>query len=165
MRNLVIAAVAISCALATTACGSSNSPGSGTGSSDTLAIQFADCMRAHGVPNFPDPGHGSGNSPQDNPQSPAFKSASTTCDKLQPGGNTPPPKPSESRQLAMIRFAECMRKHGVPNFPDPTLSLPPGNVPVIAVAGIYFALPPGLDFQSPAVKQARTACGTGRGPL
>jgi len=165
MRNLVIAAVAISCALATTACGSSNSPGSGTGSSDTLAIQFADCMRSHGVPNFPDPGHGSGNSPQDNPQSPAFKSASTTCDKLQPGGNTPPPKPSKSRQLAMLRFAECMRKHGVPNFPDPTLSLPAGNVPVIAVAGIYFALPPGLDFQSPAVKLARTACGTGRGPL
>jgi hypothetical protein len=165
MRNVVIAAVAISCALATTACGSSNSPGSGTGSSDTLAIQFADCMRSHGVPDFPDPGHGSGNGPQDNPQSPAFKSASTTCDKLQPGTNTPPPKPSKSRQLAMLRFAECMRKHGVSNFPDPTLSLPPSNVSVIDVAGIYFALPPGLDFQSPAAKQARTACGTGRGPL
>lgn len=164
VRNLVIAAVAISCALAATACGSSNSPGSGTGSSNTLAIQFADCMRAHGVPNFPDPGHGSGNSPQDNPQSPAFKSASTTCDKLQPGGYTPPPKPSKSRQLAMVRFAECMRKHGVSNFPDPTLSAPTGNVPVIAVAGIYFALPPGLDFGSPAVKQARTACGTLGGP-
>ena len=65
----------------------------------------------------------------------------------------------------MLRFAECMRKHGVSNFPDPTLSLPAGNVSVIDVAGIYFALPPGLDFQSPAAKQARTACGTGRGPL
>src|ERR1035441_960324 len=126
MRNLVIAAVAISCALATTACGSSNSLGSGTGSSDTLAIQFADCMRAHGVPNFPDPGHGSGNSPQDNPPSPAFKSASTTCDKLQPGGNTPPPKPSKSRQLAMLRFAGCMRKHGVSDCPGRALALPPG---------------------------------------
>jgi hypothetical protein len=164
MRNLVIAAAAVSCALAITACGSSNSAGSGTGSSDTLAFQFADCMRAHGVPNFPDPGHGSGNSPQDNPQSPAFKSASTTCDKLQPESNTPP-KPSKSRQLAMVRLAECMRAHGVSNFPDPTLSLPPGNVSVIDVAGIYFALPPGLDFQSPAVKLARTACGTGRGPV
>jgi hypothetical protein len=134
VRSLVIAAVTISCALATAGCGSSNRPGSGTG-------------------------------PQDNPQSPAFKSASTTCDKLLPGGYTPPPKPSESRRLAMLRFAQCMRKHGVSNFPDPTLSLPPANVPVIAVAGIYFALPPGLDFQSPAVKQARTACKTGRGPL
>jgi hypothetical protein len=117
------------------------------------------------VPNFPDPGHGSGNGPQDSPQSPAFKSASTTCDKLQPGGNTPPPKPSKSRLLAMLGLAECMRKHGVSNFPDPTLSPPPGNVSGIDAGGIYFALPPGLDFQSPAVKQARTACRTGRGPL
>jgi len=160
MRSLHIAAAAFICALTATACGSSNSASSGTGSSDPIAIQFADCMRSHGVPHFPDPGQGSGLSAQDSPQSPAFKSASTTCDKLQPGGNTPPPKPSKSRQLAMMRFAKCMREHGVSNFPDPTLSLPPGNVSAIDVGGIFFVLPPGLDFQSPAVKQARTACGT-----
>jgi hypothetical protein len=71
-------------------------------------------------------------------------------------------------QALPMQIDRCGRR-GVPNFPDPTLSLPAGNVSgnvsVIDVAGIYFALPPGLDFQSPAVKLARTACGTGRGPL
>jgi hypothetical protein len=165
MRNLLIAALAVSGTLAIAACGSSSGPATGTGSSNTLAIQFAQCMRAHGVPNFPDPGHGSGDGPQDDPRSPAFKSASTTCDKLQPGGNPAPPKPSKSRQQALLRFAQCMREHGVSHFPDPTLSPPPGNPSVIEVGSVYFVLPPGLEFDSPAVKQARTACGTGRGPL
>jgi hypothetical protein len=65
----------------------------------------------------------------------------------------------------MLRLAECMRNHGVSNFPDPTLSPPPANASEIDAGGIYFALPPGLDLRSPAVAQARTACGTGRGPL
>jgi hypothetical protein len=61
--------------------------------------------------------------------------------------------------------AECMRRHGISNFPDPTLSVPPQNASVTDAAGIYFVLPAGLDFQSPAVKQARSACGSGRGPF
>ncbi|HEX3804405.1 MAG TPA: hypothetical protein VHV75_16365 [Solirubrobacteraceae bacterium] len=122
-------------------------------------------MRAHGVPSFPDPGqHGGPGAPGES-KSPAFQSASTTCDKSQPGGNPSPPKPSRSRQLAMLHFAKCMRTHGVPNFPDSILSTPPSNAPVIDAGGVYSVLPPGLNFQSPAVKQARTACGRGRGPL
>ena len=55
--SLLVALAAVSCVLAVAACGSSGSPSSaaGTGSGDTLALQFADCMRSHGVPNFPDP--------------------------------------------------------------------------------------------------------------
>ncbi len=60
-----------------------------------------------------------------------------------------------------MSFAECMRRHGIANFPDPTLSEPPRNAPVVDAAGIYFVLPARLDFEFPAVKQARSACGHG----
>jgi hypothetical protein len=128
MLNLVIAVVAISCALATTACGSTNSAGSGTGSSNTLAIQFADCMRSHGVPDFPDPGHGSGNRFQDNPQSAAFKSASTTCDKLQPGGCTATEAVRESpARDAQIRPVHAQARHI--ELPRPDAVAPTGQRP------------------------------------
>jgi hypothetical protein len=159
--RVLLTAVAITCSLVCAACGASGS--ATTHSDDTVAIQFADCMRAHGVPSFPDPGQDKGN--DDFRQSPAFASASSTCDKLQPGGNPSPPKPSKSRQLAMVKLAECVRKHGVSNFPDPTLSPPPSSASGIDAAGIYFVLPPGLNVQAPAVKRALKACGTGNGPL
>jgi hypothetical protein len=49
-------------------------------------IQFARCMRTHGVPNFPDPkvitgtgGNQEAYLPGINPQSPAFQSAAKAC--------------------------------------------------------------------------------------
>jgi hypothetical protein len=121
-------------------------------------------MRAHGVTDFPDPGQDNGRSVR-GANSPAFIAASKTCDKLQPGGNPQPAKPSKSRQQAMVRFSECMRQHGITNFPDPTLSPPPANANVIDAAGIYVVLPPGFDPESPRDKEALRACGKGRGPL
>jgi hypothetical protein len=160
--RIVVPAAAIACLLlACAGCGASGS--TRTKSGDTVAIQFANCMRAHGVPAFPDPGQDKGN--DDFRQSPAFASASSTCDKLQPGGNPSPPKPSKSRQLAMVKFAECVRQHGISHFPDPTLTPPASSSPVIDAAGIYFVLPPGLNVRAPAVKAALQACGTGHGPI
>jgi hypothetical protein len=162
-RSVSMTLVAVSCAVAIAACGSSASPSSaaGTGSGDALALKFADCMRAHGVPNFPDPGlpvggPGSGI----NEQSPAFKSAEKACGE--PGGHSAAPPPTESDKLAALAWAKCMRKHGVPNFPDPTLSQPSGNA--FEFRGIFFSIGPGLNPQSPAFKQAQAACGVGPGP-
>jgi hypothetical protein len=119
-------------------------------------------MRSHGVPNFPDPSeaHGIVLGPNSgvNPQSPAFQSAQQRCAKLQPGGNTDPPAMSESQRLAAIAFSMCMRKHGLPNFPDPTLSSP-GNSPTLVLRGLEFPIGAGLNIRSPAFKQAATACG------
>jgi hypothetical protein len=50
--------------------------------------------------------------------------------------------------VAAIANAQCMRKHGVPNFPDPTFS-----------GGRFNAGLGGVDPQSPAFKQAAAACG------
>jgi hypothetical protein len=142
------------------ACGASSRPSGATGGGDPL-LQYARCVRAHGVPNFPDPTAHTGLAiPNDiNPQSPAFRSAQRACSKLaQPpagqGGS------SESRKLQLLALARCMRSHGVPNFPDPTNSPPPpssGNA--LGGNGSYLAAGTARERRSPAYKRAANACG------
>jgi hypothetical protein len=145
------ALVGVSCVLALSACGFSGTPSSsaGTGSGNALALKFADCMRSHGVPNFPDPGSPVGGQGSGiNTQAPAFLSAGRNCDKLT---NNPQPKgspASESQRRAALANAECIRKHGVPNFPDPTF-LSSGGTSVDLT---------GLNPQSPAFRHAQAAC-------
>jgi hypothetical protein len=85
-------------------------------------------MRSHGVPSFPDPGS-SGQIRVDprklaesgiDVDSPRFKRAARACLRLQPkGARATARQPTAAQQQAMLRFARCMRSHGVPNFPDP----------------------------------------------
>jgi hypothetical protein len=53
--------------------------------------RFAVCMRSHGVPNFPDPGAGAASIKPGavDPNSPAFKSAVTSCQSLLPARPQP----------------------------------------------------------------------------
>jgi hypothetical protein len=133
-----------------------------TGGSSNSELVLSECMRSHGVPNYPDPTKGPGGegfSVNSSPGSdtltvdgisfsgPAFQTAEKTC-KLFGGGTSPPPI-SESQKLAALHFAQCMRKHGVPNYSDPTF--PPGG-------GISRTVLPGLNVQSPAVRRAAAAC-------
>jgi hypothetical protein len=161
-HNLSIALAAVSCAVALAACGSSGQPAAATSSGYTQRLKFADCMRSHGVPNFPDP---SPNGPTRigpnsgiNPQAPAFQSAQKACGELAPGGGGPPSM-SESEKLAALAFAKCMRTHGQPDFPDPTLSAPSGAHLVLALRGMVFAIGPGVSPQSPAFARSAAACG------
>jgi len=146
-NSFSIAITAAGCALALAACGASNSPSSGTGTGDALALRFANCMRAHGVPNFPDPGA----RPAANlKQAPAFRSALSTCNKLEPGG-TPTATPlTEAQRVAALAQARCIRSHGAPNFPDPTFS---------SMGGEFIPRAPGFDPQAPAFTRAAAACG------
>jgi hypothetical protein len=165
-RPLAIALIAVGCGVVVTACGSSGKSGTGSSSKGEAAgIKFADCMRSHGVPNFPDPGPGGGiqisSGSGINPQSPAFQSARNACSKFMPGGGPARGPASESRKLEMLRLAECMRSHGVSGFPDPTTT-PPAAPPAgggIAFGGpgSFIAVPQSL-IQSPAFKQAAAAC-------
>jgi hypothetical protein len=66
---------------------------------------------------------------------------------------------SASARRAAVKFAECMRAHGVPDFPDPSDTPPPGVTRVLALRGMVFALGPGIDPRSPAFAQAAPACG------
>jgi hypothetical protein len=108
-------------------------------------------MRSHGVPNFPDPNaEGMSVLPSSiNQQSPALLSAEKGCAKLRPGGSGESQIP-ESRKLQLIAIAACMRKHGVPNLPDPMFH--GGTVDL--GGGRHF----GINAQSPAFKQAAGVC-------
>ena len=97
-----------------------------------------------------------------NPAAPAFQSAQSTCDKLVSGGGpglAPAPAPSASDLHAALVWAQCVRKHGVPNFPDPSTNAHAG----LFFRGVVFAVGPGWGPQAPGFKQAQAACG--RGPL
>ena len=50
-------------------------------------VTWAQCIRAHGVPSFPDPGsNGAFDSGRWDPDSPAFKAASAACKAVEPNG-------------------------------------------------------------------------------
>jgi hypothetical protein len=107
----------------------SGSSSSASGSNDPRA--FSACMRGHGVANFPDPdsqgrfklGSGVGPGGQKtgvDTDSPQFKRADKACRKFQPNGRRPSAAQQAQEQQAMLKYAQCMRAHGVPKFPDPT---------------------------------------------
>jgi hypothetical protein len=136
-----------------TAAGSSSSA-----SPDSQAVAYSACMRAHGVPNFPDPkvstnsnevkvAIGINPSISGNPQ---FKSAQQACSKLLPGGGPgsgPNHQISPQEQSQYLKAAACIRSHGIPNFPDPTFS----------GGGVHIEHQ-GLNESSPAFKAAVQAC-------
>jgi hypothetical protein len=81
-------------------------------------------MRAHGVTDFPDPVNGHLNlmvrkGSDLDPSSPAFQSALASCKSLEPAGFAGSGGQSTSQQNQVLRFVNCMHKHGEPNVPDP----------------------------------------------
>ncbi len=88
--------------------------------------RFAACIRAHGVANFPDPNSQGaiqiGPSSGIDPNSPRFQTAQQACQKLLPNGGQPTPAQLARAQQHALAFSGCMRKHGLPDFPDPTFS-------------------------------------------
>jgi hypothetical protein len=168
MRTRLSLTAALVLALQLAACGSGGSGNQEasdiTGSSAyAQALKFSQCMRSHGVSNFPDPQHNGGLLLQAgpgtgiDPRSPAFESAQKTCQHLLPKGGHPGPV-SASQRAAALKFSQCMRSHGVPSFPDPTFS---------ANGGVRLALKAGngLDPRSPAFQAAQKACGGPGGGL
>jgi len=103
--------------------GSAASPNAGGPPNDPIPLAYSQCMRSHGVPGFPDP-NGSGQIAKDQilrlrVSGPRLQAASQACAKLWPYR---PSSQAEQRQqlTAYLKFAQCMRSHGVPGFPDPT---------------------------------------------
>jgi hypothetical protein len=174
-HRVPIAVAALSAVVVIAGCGSSSKPSSPSKSASNLAaagIRFSSCMRSHGVVNFPDPTTSSGGSHISinsssgiNPASPSFQAAQAACGKLLPGGGPGSEKRSAAANTQMLAISECMRTHGVSDFPDPTTkppSSPAGYAGVITHNGVSFAIPTTIDLQSPAVQQAATACHLGR---
>jgi hypothetical protein len=163
-----VAALTIAAALAggLAACGSSGSSnasaatGSGTSSTQYQArLNLAKCFRAHGI-NVPDPSAGGGvaggggvfralrNYPQAQIQSAAQACRQYFAQAFSRPNLTPAQRQQARQQL--VKFAQCMRSHGV-NVPDPSTSGSGG--------GFGFARPFGsVDRNSPAFQAAAKAC-------
>jgi hypothetical protein len=165
---LALTLAAVGCSAALAACGSSSKAGNRSGSSFASGVRFAECMRSHGVPNFPDPSSGGGIRIQAgsgvNPQSPAFKAAQAKCAKLLPRGRPGGPghTTSEQAEQQMLALSKCMRAHGVSGFPDPTLGPAPLSPQEFSIAmgrgGVSLLVPKAIDVNSPAFKQAAATC-------
>jgi hypothetical protein len=101
--------------------------GSSSGGADLAKLQqYAQCMRSHGISDFPDPqpnpgGQGGSFQTSGGPGSdldhndPRYQAADQACKSLMPQE----PVASAARIAALDRLAACMRTHGFPNFPDP----------------------------------------------
>jgi hypothetical protein len=117
------------------------------------AIAYAQCMRSHGEPSWPDP-DSQGAFVFDNPgtpfdpSSPQYQAANKACQKLLPNGMMGF-TPTELRQAMTkaLKFSACMRSHGIANFPDP-----------VARDGSVIISGSGIDPSSPQFQSARQAC-------
>jgi hypothetical protein len=122
-----MAAMAIVASLAT-ACSSPGSSASDTGGSSTTeqALAYASCMRSHGVPTYPDPlsnGTFSGSALNNLGVSQStMQAALNACAHLQPKSPLLTHESVEEILARYLKFAACMRSHGVPDFPDPTVT-------------------------------------------
>ena len=118
------------------------------------ALAHAECMRSHGLPDFPDPGpiqidvkaH-----PDLDPNSPQFGAAQKACQSLEPVGAAGNGVSSQARAAALA-YSACMRSHGFPKLPDP----------VFDSRGEHVAIN-GIDTDSAQFQNADKACQTSTG--
>jgi hypothetical protein len=151
--NLLIIAALVTATLAVAGCSNSSSSvtggGNAQGTPTANAEQFAQCMRAHGVSNFPDPtAQGTFDLPSNVTNSPQFAAADTACKSLAPPGALSNQAPTSANLEKATKFAACMRKHGETSFPDPG---PDGKFS----GGVT-----SVDPNSPQFKTAMSACRT-----
>jgi hypothetical protein len=139
------------CAAVLSGCGGSSSSTTGGSSAYTKAEVYAQCMRAHGIPSFPDP-DAQGQFPpiqigRNGVSQQAVQSAESACQSVHPGGAQSGGQQQQGRQTQALNFSKCMRAHGVLNFPDPSASN----------GGMGYNLA-GVDTQSPQYQSAQQAC-------
>lgn len=115
------------------------------------SVAFARCMRAHGVPDFPDPWRGQFNLSGVNQNSPRFRNAVGICS---PPGQTPGPRQQAQALAKALAFARCMRANGLPTFPDPSVTGAAGEVTVTT----RIPRGSGVDPKSPVFQAAVRAC-------
>lgn len=163
MRIAAILGVALPLAVAVAGCGKigrgdapvittrTGAPAA-SGSAGPSALQtFAECLRQHGMPWFPDavaPGREQDIALPSGVTREAFEAAQLAC---LPSGSSlvTSPTPNAEDVARLRRMTACMRENGVPGYPDPgadgSLMLDAGEL--------------GVKTDSPVFKAAEKACG------
>jgi len=134
--------------------GASTAPAAAAATPD--AMKYAQCMRAHGVPDFPDPVNGgfeiNNTTPGSDldPSSPQFVAADSACKALSPEDHAAGGTVDPQLQAKALAYAACIRSHGVPSYPDPVFV--GGSIRETVRAGS------GADPNSPLFVAAQNAC-------
>jgi hypothetical protein len=141
-----------------TAEGTSASSSSGNLTPHAAALRYAQCMRTHGIADFPDPsGNGgflihAGPGSDLNNNNPSFEAAVQACRQYRPVVNLTPAQHA-NLESEYLSFAHCMRSHDISDFPDPVTGR--GD-------GVGFSLQGGpnsdLSSANPAFEQAVESC-------
>ena len=127
LAALAMVALLISgCSNAAAQTGTASSGGNTNAANRDQAVKFAECMRANGVREFPDPDasgtltiDGIANRSSIDTNSAAFNQAIAACKDLQPPGFIGHKRTAQEQENA-LKFAQCIRDNGVKDFPDPT---------------------------------------------
>jgi hypothetical protein len=174
----VIATAALALLVAACSGGSPSASGSshaGGSTTSPSAVAYSRCMRSHGVSKFPDPAS-SGQIPKGSAQqfgvsSSQYQAAQTACQYLLPNTGSTQEQQQET-QCAMAgncsqavvqrwmnglrKLAQCLRTHGVPNWPDPILWTAPGHGPQALPHFPYEQA--GIDHHSAAILAKVQTC-------
>jgi hypothetical protein len=134
--------------------GTTNASGdSSTSTAYQKALAYAQCIRAHGISDYPDPNSQGQFIVQNGSALPSVSAAVVNAAakawrKLLPPSMAQGPSGSSgqgSGTSSQLKFSECMRSHGEPNFPDPASN---GSI----------TLPSGMNAESPQFQNAEKAC-------
>ena len=103
--------------------------------SDRAMVQFAGCMRTHGV-DIPDPYHRPGHSgltlelPEGLTGMPAYKTCQRYLAQIIATKEAGARAATAGIRLALVRYAQCMRTHGIPmHDPNAVGQIILGNIP------------------------------------
>ncbi len=150
--------------------GSTSASAAGSSATAQPVVAYSQCMRANGVPKYPDPASG-GQLPKGDAQAfgvsdSQYQAAERTCQHLLPTGGSfdqqahdcieagdCPPALVQQMLTADRKFAQCMRSHGVPDWPDPIIGASGGPIFKVSAAGITHA-----QTHSPPMDVAIMAC-------
>jgi hypothetical protein len=99
------------------------SPGSVNARATVVLRNLSRCVRAHGIPDFPDPGVGSDGVPRYPDSAPRIPdSAQEACRTIAaqiPPRYTSTTPVSAAGFAALLLLGRCIRAHGIPDWPDP----------------------------------------------
>jgi hypothetical protein len=113
--------------------------------------KFAQCVRAHGEPKFPDPPYENGelNSLGFRKGSPQMQAATNACHPQALAAGVVQTQAEIQQHLEqLLKVSKCMQSHGIADFPDPTakggfaLTQPVANEPGYASAAKTCGAPP-----------------------
>lgn len=142
----------------TTSPSSAPAGNSGGPISPTMAkaqLAYSVCMQKHGMPSFPDPNAGGGyrGKPPWSTTSSVYVHAAKDCSYLAKSAGMVPWTDAQwtAYDAQLLKISECMRAHGITNFPDPY----GGHK-----GGWPFTFPPSSSspFSAPGYSAAAKAC-------